>query len=154
MPNWNKIKAEYIRGGISQQKLADKYGVSMSTLSKKAMVEKWKDLQNKTRIKAEEKITESIASSEASREDKFQSLADKLLEHITVNINILATNATSCKDITVAMKNLRDIKGFRSELDIREQEAKIALLEKQSESKTVDNSIKVTIEGGEESWLN
>lgn len=154
MPNWNKIKAEYIRGGISQQKLADKYGVSMSTLSKKAMVEKWKDLQNKTRIKAEEKITESIASSEASREDKFQSLADKLLEHIAVNIDILATNASSCKDITVAMKNLRDIKGFKSELDIREQEAKIALLEKQSESKTVDNSIKVTIEGGEESWLN
>ena len=154
MPNWNKIKAEYIRGGISQQKLADKYGVSMSTLSKKAMVEKWKDLQNKTRIKAEEKITESIASSEASREDKFQSLADKLLEHIAVNIDILATNASSCKDITVAMKNLRDIKGFKPELDIREQEAKIALLEKQSEAKTVDNIIKVTIEGGEESWLN
>ena len=153
MPNWKKIKAEYIRGGTSYAKLAEKHSVSLSTLTKHAMKEKWADLRNETRKKTEVKMSESVANKEAKREDAFQSVADRLLNHIADNIDLLATNATSFKDITVALKNLRDIKGLKSECDIREQEAKIALLEKQGSTQIVDSSIKVTIEGGEESWL-
>lgn len=154
MPNWKKIKAEYIRGGISQQSLADKYGVSISTLTKHAMAEKWKDLRKEIGKKTDEKITEAISSQEAAKEYTIQGIADDLLKHIAENIDLLATNATSCKDITVAIKNLRDIKGDKTERDIREQEAKIRLLEKQANSDKTDNNITVTIEGGEESWLN
>lgn len=154
MPNWKKIKAEYIRGGISQQSLADKYGVSISTLTKHAMAEKWKDLRKEIGKKTDEKITEVISSQEAAKEYTIQGIADDLLKHIAENINLLATNATSCKDITVAIKNLRDIKGDKTERDIREQEAKIKLLERQANADNVDNNITVSIEGGEESWLS
>lgn len=154
MPNWKKIKAEYIKGGISQQQLADKYGVSISTLTKHAMAEKWKDLRKEIGKKTDEKIVEKVATQEAAKEYNVQSIADRMLEHIAENIDLLATNATSCKDITVALKNLRDIKGDMTERDIREQEAKIKLLEKQANADKVDNNITVTIEGGEESWLN
>lgn len=130
MPDFKKIKAEYIRGGVSYRKLADKYGVSFSSIRRRAEKEKWTDLRTQAEQKSSIKIVESVASREAKREDEFQSLADKLLQHISANIDILATNATSCKDITVAMKNLRDIKGYKSDLDMQEQIARIEKLRK------------------------
>ena len=154
MPNWKKIKADYIKGGFTQQQLADKYGVSISTLTKHAMAEKWKDLRKEIGKKTDEKIAEKISDQEAAKEYSIQSIADRLLEHIAVNIDLLATNASSCKDITVAIKNLRDIKGEKNERDLREQEAKIKLLEKQANADNVDNNITVSIEGGDDSWLN
>ena len=51
--DWNAIRAEYIGGGISQRKLAKKYGVSDTTLMKKANAEGW----HKMRQKAESKST-------------------------------------------------------------------------------------------------
>lgn len=40
--DWNAIRAEYIGGGISQRKLAAKYGVSPDGLMQKANREGWK----------------------------------------------------------------------------------------------------------------
>ena len=147
MPDFKKIKAEYIRGGVSYRKLAEKHSVSLSTLTKVAMKEKWADLRKETGKKADAKLSESVASREAKRVDAFQSIADKLLQHITENIDILASNATSCKDITVAIKNLRDIKGYKSELDMQEQLARIEKLRKDVEGDGADKEIKVTIGG-------
>ena len=64
---WKKIKAEYIRGGTSYRKLAEKHGVSFSTLRKVASKEKWTDLRNKAETKRDTKIIETIASREADR---------------------------------------------------------------------------------------
>ena len=104
--------------------------------------------------KASIKIVEDVASQEVEREDNFQSLADKLLQHIAANIDLLATNATSCKDITVAIKNLRDIKGVKSELDMQEQIERINKLrrEAQSDDGDKDKKVIVTIAGGDDSW--
>lgn len=154
MPNWKKIKAEYIRGGTSYAKLAEKHSVSLSTLTKHAMKEKWADLRNETRKKTEVKMSEAVANKEAKREDAFQSIADKLLQHITDNIDILASNATSCKDITVAIKNLRDIKGLKSELDMQEQIERINKLRRDAQigEDDKDKKVIVTIAGGDDSW--
>ena len=51
-PNWKKIKAEYIRGGISQQKLADKYGVAYGTLKRRALLENWSASRSESEQKA------------------------------------------------------------------------------------------------------
>ena len=154
MPNWKKIKAEYIRGGTSYAKLAEKHSVSLSTLTKHAMKEKWADLRNETRKKAEAKMSESVANQEAKREDGFQSLADKLLQHITDNIDVLASSATACRDITAAIKNLRDIKGVKSELDMQEQIARIDKLKKDAQQEAETSEVTITIEGGDSSWHN
>ena len=39
--NWDAMRAEYVAGGVSQQALAEKYGVPYSTLSRHAAAEKW-----------------------------------------------------------------------------------------------------------------
>jgi ABC-type lipoprotein release transport system permease subunit len=70
------------------------------------------------------------------------------IKHITDNIDLLATNATSVKDITVAIKNLREIKGVKHDIDLKEQEARIAKLIKDAEKEEQkDTEIKVIIEG-------
>ena len=89
-PNWKKIKAEYIRGGISQQKLADKYGVSISTIERRARLEKWTELRRAREGKTAEKLVEKTADIQAdtaTRLLQIQSMAalavyEKLLQNI------------------------------------------------------------------------
>lgn len=154
MPNWKKIKAEYIRGGTSYRKLAEKYGVSFSSIRRRAEKEKWTDLRTQAEQKASMKIVETVASQDVEREDNFQSLADKLLQHISANIDLLATNATSCKDLSVAIKNLRDIKGVKSDLDMQEQIERINKLRRDAQigEDDKDKKVIVTIAGGDDSW--
>ena len=59
--SWRKIKAEYIAGGISQRKLAEKYGVSWATLRRRANLEKWNEKRIKAEIKTEQKIEQKTA---------------------------------------------------------------------------------------------
>lgn len=64
-PNWKKIKAEYIKGGISQQKLADKYGVPYGTLKRRALQENWSASRSESEQKASKKLVEKIADQQA-----------------------------------------------------------------------------------------
>lgn len=151
--DWKNVKAEYIRGGVSYRKLAEKYGVSFSSVRRRAEKENWTDLRTQAEQKLSTKIVEKVASQEAKRVDAFQTLADKLLQHITDNIDLLASNATSVKDITVAIKNLREIKGVKHDIDLKEQEARIAKLIKEAEKEEQkDTEIKVIIEGDLEKY--
>ena len=63
--DWNAIRAEYIGGGISQRKLAKKYGVSETTLMKKANAEEWhklrKNAESKSTAEAQQKTAEAAA---------------------------------------------------------------------------------------------
>ena len=148
MPDFKKIKAEYIRG-VSYRKLADKYGVSFSTIQKVGAKEKWTDLRKKTSRKADEKIVESVASREAKRVDGIQTVADMLLEKIKDGVanGTLIVDSQSIRQITASIKDLRDIKGYKSELDMQEQMARIEKLRKDVEDDGADKEIKVTIGG-------
>lgn len=42
-PNWARIRAEYLKGGVSYRQLADRYKVNLSTLEKRAKREAWAD---------------------------------------------------------------------------------------------------------------
>ena len=63
--DWNVIKAEYIGGGISQRKLADKHGVNADVLMQRANREQWKKQRDKMESKAlarsQQKAAEAIA---------------------------------------------------------------------------------------------
>ena len=53
--DWDAIKQEYISTNISQRELAEKYGVSVSSLGKKCASEGWSGLRKKFRKKVEKK---------------------------------------------------------------------------------------------------
>lgn len=155
MADWNKIKAEYIRGGTSQRKLAQKYGVSLSSLTRRATSGKWADLRRQTEIKSSAKICEQVASQEASRVDKIQDIADKLLQMIEERIKdgTLIADAKDLRSVTASIKDLREIKGCKSELDMQEQIARIEKLRREAAADEVkDTTITVKLEGDVEEW--
>ena len=148
MPDFKKIKAEYIRG-VSYRKLADKYGVSFSTIQKVGAKEKWTDLRKLSSRKADEKIALSVASQEAERVSGIETVADMLLQKIMEGVKdgTLIVDTQSIRHITSSLKDLRDIKGYKSELDMQEQLARIEKLRKDVEEDGADKEIKVTIGG-------
>lgn len=131
MPDFKKIKAEYIRG-VSYRRLADKYGVSFSTIQKVGAREKWTDLRKLSSRKADEKIALSVASQEAKRVSGIDTVADMLLQKISEGVadGTLVVDSQSIRQITASLKDLREIKGYKSELDMQEQMARIEKLRK------------------------
>ena len=145
--DWKKIKAEYIAGGTSYRKLAQKYDVKLSALRNVAEKEKWVELKAQAQHKSNTKIVESVSEMEAKKAVDIIDVADKLLEKIGTLAEMVG-DADSIKKLTSAIKDLKDIKGIKSEADIREQEARIAKLQKEAQEE--DNStteFKVTFGG-------
>lgn len=68
MADWLAIKAEYISTGISLRDLAEKHGVSFSSLGKKAMRERWKDERTETGNKVATKVKQKIVSVSVAKE--------------------------------------------------------------------------------------
>lgn len=155
MPDYKMIKAEYIRGGTSYRKLAEKYGVSLSSITRRSKSEKWADLRKQSENRANTKIVESVASQQAKRVDMFESISDKLLKMISDGIDdgSIAVTGRGFRDITGALKDLREIKGLKSELDMQEQIARIEKLRKDAQDESVeDKTIKVIIGDGAEEY--
>lgn len=154
MADWKKIKAEYISGGTSYRKLCEKYGVSRTTLQRKAKDEKWLELRSQTEAKTESKIVEAVSDIEAEKAIDIIDVADKLIDKIYELIDASLKNPQGIKNLTSALKDLKEIKGVKSEADKREQEARIDKLRKDAERE--DNSINeievVLTAAGPEEW--
>jgi hypothetical protein len=108
------------------------------------MEEKWSVLRKKGRRKAEEKIIEAVVSKEVKRAIDIVDVADRLLGKITEVLEVV-TSTQDIRHLTSALKDLREIKGIKSEADIREQEARIAKLQKEAEAEEKDNEIQIVI---------
>ena len=142
--DWKKIKAEYIAGGTSYRKLAEKYKVSFNTLKTHAIEEEWYKLRQQANNKATTKMVETISTKEAEKAVDIIDVADKLLEKIGTLAEMVA-DADSIKKLTSAIKDLKDIKGIKSDADICEQEARIAKLQKEAQEEEKDNGVTIVI---------
>lgn len=130
--DWKRIKAEYIAGGTSYRKLAEKYGVSFNTLKTRAKEEQWYELRQQKDHKTTIKIVESLSDKDAEKAVDIIGVADKLLEKISEMLNTDVYNTQNIKNLTSALKDLKEIKGFKSEADAREQEARIKKLQREA----------------------
>lgn len=132
--DWKRIKAEYIAGGTSYRKLAEKYGVPRTTLERKAKDEKWAELRRQAEGKAEAKIVDAVIEKSAKIDDKYFRLVDKLLDKAEETIDdVEKWHPTLLKEMATTMKYLKDCKGIKSEKDLEEQDARIAKLRKEAE---------------------
>lgn len=155
--DFSKLKREYIKGGVSYRELAEKYDVPFGTLRKVAAKEKWKELKDKARAKSDMKIIEVISDGEADRAERLLSASDRLLERIetlieTFTIGEVMLDRTTLKQLTGALKDIKEIQGIKSSLDLEEQKVRIAKLRKEAEEEDKTTEVCITIEGGEESW--
>lgn len=133
--DWQAIRAEYVAGGTSYRKLAEKYKISLKTIEYRAKKEEWskqkRQLQDKIRAKTEnDTIKKSVKKSV-----KINDVADRMLERlwdIAESDGMSSLSAKDIKEMSVALKNIKDVKGNKSALDIKEQKARIKNLEKQA----------------------
>ena len=151
--DWKKIKAEYIAGGTSYRKLAEKHGVSFNTLKTHAIDEKWHQLRQQANNRATTKIIEIESDKQAERMKRLLTVSDKLLKAVEDAVEQfeageLLLEKSALKSLSSTIKDIKDIQNIKTELDIEEQKARIANLKKQAESADKDCSeIKVIIEG-------
>ena len=131
MADWEKIKAEYLTTEISMRDLAQKYGVHYTTIGKKAAKEEW---QTQRQQQADRTLTKMLT---ADTKKKVEQAVD----------DEKPMSANAIKNLSDALKNIRDTQMIRSEADMREQEARIRNLEKQAQAEDTDKEIKVTIGG-------
>ena len=146
---WATVRADYLATGLSYKKLAEKHGVSISTLKKRAANEEW--TKAKDRIDAEFYGTDGDSGTESEpgtgsealvptdaeiidikrdRLERFNQATDAMMGRI---IDALASDevisAYSLKLLASALRDLREMQGLnKSELDIIEQKARIEKL--------------------------
>lgn len=87
MVNWEIIRAEYLGGGISQRKLADKYGISHSMLMMKANRDGWKEARDKVQAKAKARTEQKAIESIASNAEIYSRIKRKLLIRLEKEID-------------------------------------------------------------------
>ena len=151
--NWSALKSEYISTDISYKKLCAKHDVPYHKLRKVAEREKWDELKAQARHKESMKIVEKVAKQGADHTLKLYSVADKLLLKIENTLDEMdVLDSQSIKHFTSALKDIKDIKGIKSDLDLKEQEARIEKLRKDAETEEVDTSVIVKFEGDIEKW--
>lgn len=154
MVDWRKIKSEYVAGGVSYRELCEKYGVSESNMRKKAAKEQWTALRNNVDTKNEQKLVERLSDKTVNIDEKYFKLVDKLMSKAEQVIEDMPIwQPTNLKEMATALKYLKECKGVKSDLDLKEQKARIAKLEKEANEKTNETqSVIVKLDGDIEKW--
>jgi hypothetical protein len=151
MPDWSAIKTEYITTDTSYRRLAKKYGVNPTNIAKKAGKEGWVEERNRHANRVLSKAINTVSNKQADRTAKLIGVSDLLLDKVKAileeNPEVLC-NTSIMKDLSVILKNLKEIQMIRSDADLREQEARIEKLRREAMAEKEDNEVRVTM-GGE-----
>jgi len=157
MPDWNEIKTDFLATGMSYPELARKWGVSLSTVKKRAMREKWTEQHIKVmelEPKEEpEPITEPevfyAADMRAERARKLLRTTDEMVDRIIDALFLIKPEDTYSLSVLVrALKDLREMQGLnKTQLDIEEQQARIQKLRREAQQEEERSEISVNIMG-------
>ena len=79
---WARIRAEWLKGGITQQELADKYHLSVKTIQNRAYKEGWKNQKGKIAEKTEEKTRERIVRARVNHLERLMSASELIITGI------------------------------------------------------------------------
>lgn len=154
--NWQELKAEYISDeNTSYEKLAKKYGITKGSIYRRASKEKWLDERKRHQDRLVMKTLNAVVNNQAKRAERLLTLADKLLDKVEKAIDDfemvdLMSDRQALRQITGALKDVKDIQMIKSDADLREQAARIQALEKQvaKDDDTV-NTVRVVFEDGD-----
>lgn len=150
MADWQAIKTEYITTDTSYRKLAQKYGVTYNNIGIRSRKEGWPELRNQHNAKTMTKTMNAISSKQADRAANLIAVSDLLLGKVKSLLEAneeLLVDTTVMRDISVVLKNLKDIQMIKSEADLREQEARIEKLRREAEPEKQTDLPKLVVEG-------
>lgn len=117
------------------------------------MKEKWSEQRAKQEQNIQKSINKKYEKEAVNSNMKLYNAADKLLDIVSATLERIAEEEpekfiTVYRQLSGTLKDIKDIKSVKSELDLEEQKARIKSLQKQIEAETTDKTVKVVIEGG------
>ena len=148
MADWQKIKTEYITGDASIRELAQKHGVNRATVGKKAKDEKWVELRRQHRDRTLTKTLNADTKQKVDRATRLKTVADKLLDKVEALVaDDDYLSAAAIKNLSDALKNIKEAQMIRTQEDIDEQKARITKLQNEAHKVDSEKSITITLEG-------
>lgn len=156
--DWREVQAEYITDpNSSYRKLAKKYGIPVGTLQKRAVKEDWHSQKIQSGKNSVAKTVEIIEQGQANRLSRLMMVTDKLLLKIEQTVDEITTGTVTVdkatlKQITGALKDIKEIQSLKTDRDIREQEARIKNLERQAEADDTGTEVTIKFEGDTAKW--
>lgn len=118
--DWATVKAEYVSGTMSVAKLADRYGISVSSISKKCASEHWQELRKQNQSETANKIAKKINTEKVKKTvreiDRVVSVASKLITKLNRAVNELDKEEELIKKkVTVKAEKSEDEKTATAE---------------------------------------
>lgn len=118
--DWATVKAEYVSGTMSAAKLADRYGISVSSISKKCASEHWQELRKQNQSETANKIAEKINTEKVKKTvreiDRVVAVASKLITKLNRAVNELDKDEELIKKkVTVKAEKSEDEKTATAE---------------------------------------
>lgn len=127
--DWATVKAEYVSGTTSAAKLADRYGISVSSISKKCASEHWQELRKQNQSETANKIAKKINTEKVKKTvreiDRVVAVASKLITKLNRAVNELDKDEELIKKkVTVKAEKSEDKKAATVEEEYRYDYAK------------------------------
>ena len=127
--DWATVKAEYVSGTMSAAKLADRYGISVSSISKKCASEHWQELRKQNQSETANKIAKKINTEKVKKTvreiDRVVAVASKLITKLNRAVNELDKDEELIKKkVTVKAEKSEDKKAATVEEEYRYDYAK------------------------------
>ena len=115
--DWLAIKTEYINGGISYRKLAEKYGVSANTICARAKTEKWREAKEehlyktcaKLVQKTEEKISDALSDAAADEAAVKARIRTKIYQEIEKRLSAEEVESADFRKLVQSFKDMCEI---------------------------------------------
>lgn len=157
-PDWAKIRKEYIKGGTSYRKLAEKYHVSRTAIEHKARDGKWQEAKSQTQARTVAKTVEAISDQEAAVDARLYGAAMLLLGCLEQSVTALAgeggLDPDAMRGYSSSLRSIQQVLSSRpTQRDIEEQMARIAKLRKEAEEdERGGDSVQISFEGDISKW--
>ncbi len=118
--DWATVKAEYVSGTMSAAKLADRFGISVSSISKKCASEHWQELRKQNQSETANKIAKKINTEKVKKTvreiDRVVAVASKLITKLNRAVNELDKDEELIKKkVTVKAEKSEDEKTATAE---------------------------------------
>lgn len=117
--DWATVKAEYVSGTMSAAKLADRYGISVSSISKKCASEHWQELRKQNQSETANKIAKKINTEKVKKTvreiDRVVAVASKLITKLNRAVNELDKDEELIKKKVVKVEKSEDKKTVEEE---------------------------------------
>lgn len=115
MADWKRIKNDYLNGGGSYRSLAEKYCVSASTLTDRAVKEGWakakEKRQSKIEARTEQKTIEKISETESNIAASQTRIKENIYREIEARMGAEEVSTADFRRLVQCYKDMIDIDG-------------------------------------------